>query len=96
MNSVGTGVMIAVGVAGWPLYTMVTTGGLSADSAMLRGGVVAAACAAGVTAVVRLALTYEAQTEVVKRRKLDALFSDMEGAVANGTLKTEGTDQPPE
>ena len=96
MNSVGTGVVIAVAVAGWPLWTLVTTGGLSADSALLRGGVVAGACAAGVSAVVRLALSYEAQAEASKRRRLDALFSDMEGAVAEGTLKAEATDAPPD
>ena len=93
MSSIKAGAAIAVVIAGWPLYSLVTSGGLDATSALLRGGVVAAGCAFGVTMVVRLAQSYEqAITRAaakVRTEKLDHLYSDMAGAVANGTLVDE-------
>ena len=93
MSSIKAGAAIAVVIAGWPLYSLVTSGGLDATSALLRGGVVAAGCAFGVTMVVRLAQSYEhaaaRAAAKVRTEKLDHLYSDMAGAVANGTLVDE-------
>jgi hypothetical protein len=86
--SVGTG--IAVLVAGWPLYQLVTTGGMDATSAVVRGGIVAGGCAFGVSVVVKLALGYEAQAQVQRQRRFDQLYSNIEGAVADGTLPVQG------
>src|SRR4051794_20471377 len=89
MNAMTAGVLLALLVAGYPLYELVTTGALDPDTALVRGAIVAAACAAGVAAVVHLALGYEQADENRKRRRLNNLFSDMEGAVAEGTLQDE-------
>jgi hypothetical protein len=89
MNSLVMGAAIAALVAGYPLYQLVTAGDLDATSALVRGGIVAVACTAGVAAIGRLALGYEAEAATSRTRKLDALFSDMEGAVAAGTLKDD-------
>jgi hypothetical protein len=96
MNALTAGAMVALVVVGYPLYQLVTTGSLDATSAVVRWGVVAAGCALGITAIVRLALSWEADAEHVHRRKLDSLFSEMEDAVSDGTLKSEeGTDPAP-
>ena len=93
MNALGAGVLLAVLVAGAPLYQLVTTGQLDATSALVRGGIVAGGCAAGIRAIVRLALDWENAAERDCARKLNSLFSDMEGAMVQGTLKDE--DDPP-
>ena len=89
MNSLTAGLLLALLVVGFPLYQLVTTGQLDSTSAMVRGGVVAGGCAAGITAIVRLALSWEADAEYQRARKLNSLFSDMEGAMTEGTLKDE-------
>lgn len=93
MNTVQAGTAIALAVAGWPLYTLVTNGDLDATTAVLRGAVVAAGCVYGVNLIVRLATRFEAEADIAKKRKLDKLFTDMEGAVAEGTL-TADDDKP--
>lgn len=95
MNSVQTGTAIAVAVAGWPLYQLVTSGDLDATTALLRGGIVAAGCVYGVTLVVRLATKYETEADLARKRKLDRLFTDMEGAVAEGALTSDDEQARP-
>ena len=87
MNAVTAGVVLAVLVVGYPLYELVTNGELDTSSALMRGALVAGACAAGVAAVVRLALGYEHNEEQKRAHRLNTLFDDMEGAVADGALK---------
>jgi hypothetical protein len=89
MNTLVAGAALALVVAGYPLYELVTSGDLDATSAVIRGAVVVAACAAGITAIVRLALGYEEQGQHQRHSKLNALFSDMEDAMATGTLSDE-------
>lgn len=93
MNALTGGILLALLVVGMPLYELVTTGQLDTTSALVRGGVVAAGCAAGITAIVKLALGWENAAERDRARKLNSLFSDMEGAMSAGTLKDE--DTPP-
>jgi hypothetical protein len=96
MNAVTAGALIALLVVGYPLYQLVTTGNLDATAAVVRGGIVAAGCALGIAAIVRLALSWEADAEHTRRRTLNSLFSEMENAVADGSLKSEeDTDQEP-
>jgi hypothetical protein len=97
MNALRGGVLFALLVAGAPLYQLVTTGQLDTTSALVRGGIVAAGCAAGITAIVRLALSWENEAARDRTRKLNSLFSDMEGAMVSGTLKDEEatTENPP-
>jgi len=56
--------------------------------------VVAAACVYGVTLITRLIVRYEADAEAARRKRLDQLFSDMEGAVSAGTLADPGAGAP--
>jgi hypothetical protein len=96
MNSITAGALIAAAVAGWPLYSLVSTGDLDITSALLRGGAVAGGCAIGVTMLVRLAVTYEAQSEAAQRqRKLDTLFTDLDDAAATGGLDRSDTGGDP-
>jgi hypothetical protein len=95
VNTVTAGALIALLVVGYPLYELVTTGQLDSTSALVRGGVVAGCCAVGITAIVRLALSWEDAAERERVRKLDSLFSDMEGAMAEGTLTAEDDDTAP-
>jgi hypothetical protein len=95
VNALTAGLVIALLVVGYPLYQLVTAGTLDATSALLRGGVVAAGCAAGITAIVRLALRWEAEGDHARKRKLTSLYSEMEDAVTDGTLHPEdGPDAP--
>lgn len=89
MNSVEAGTVIAIAVAGWPLYQLVTSGGMDATTAVVRGAVVVAACGYGVSLIVRLASRFEAEAEAERQRRLDQLYTDMETAVADGTLTAE-------
>jgi hypothetical protein len=57
------GTVLAVVVAGWPLYTLVQSGSMGGDTALARGVVVAAGCAVGVAALRRLAVGYEQEAE---------------------------------
>lgn len=86
MSTARAGTLLALAVAGWPLYQLVTTGGLDLTSALLRGIVVAVACAYGVGMVVRLALRFEAEVEQQRKKRLNDLYTDMEDATADGTL----------
>jgi hypothetical protein len=96
MNALTAGAAVALVVVGYPLYQLVTTGSLDATAAVGRWGVVAAGCALGITAIVRLVLSWEADAEHIRRRTLNSLFSEMEDAVSDGTLKSEeGTDPAP-
>jgi hypothetical protein len=86
VNSVEAGAVIAVAVAGWPLYQLVTSGGMDATTALIRGGIVVVACGYGVSLIVRLASKFEADAEAQRARRLHELYSDMESAAASGTL----------
>lgn len=90
MNSLTVGAAIAVCVAGWPLYSLVTAGSLDAGSALFRGGIVAACCALGVSFLVHLAHSYERQGAVARRQKLTSLFASMQDAVSDGVLADKG------
>jgi hypothetical protein len=102
MNAVSAGTGIALCVAGWPLYSLVSSGSMDATSALVRGGIVAAGCAFGVSLLLDLAAGYEREAQRTRRRKLTSLFNSMEGAVANGALvdpeadptKATGTPAP--
>jgi hypothetical protein len=86
VNSLTAGAAIAVVVAGWPLYSLVTSGSLDATSAMMRGGIVAGGCAFGVSVLVNVAQGYEREAEVTRRKKLTSLFNSMQNAVSDGVL----------
>jgi hypothetical protein len=94
VNAFTAGVLLALLVAGYPLYELVTSGALDTESALLRGSLVAVACAAGVAGVVRLALGYEEEEERRRERKLDSLFTTMEEAVSDGSLQDEDVAAP--
>jgi hypothetical protein len=91
VNSVEAGALIAIAVVGWPLYELVTSGGMDATTAVVRGAIVVAACGYGVSLVVRLASRFEAEAEAERERKLNELYTDMEKAVADGTLTSDAT-----
>jgi hypothetical protein len=91
VNSLTAGATIAALVAGWPLYQLVTAGSLDATSAVVRGAVVAAGCAAGVTFVMKLATGYEQQARREQTRRLNKLFNEMEGAATDGSLTDPGS-----
>ena len=95
MNSLTVGAAIAICVAGWPLYSLVTTGSLDATSAMLRGGIVAGGCAFGVSLLVNMALGFEREAEAARTHKLTSLFNSMEGAVSEGLLVDPDRTTPP-
>ena len=96
MNSLTTGAAIAVVVAGWPLYSLVTSGSLDATSAMMRGGIVAGGCAFGVSVLVNVARGFERDAESARRTKLTSLFDTMQNAVSDGVLvdKDSAKDRP--
>jgi len=94
VNALTAGALLALLVVGYPLYQLVTTGGLDATSALLRGGVVTGACAVGITLIVRMALTWENEAERSKARRMNSLFSSMENAMQDGTLKEEDAARP--
>lgn len=95
MNALPAGALIALLVVGYPLWELVVSGQLDSTSALVRGTVVAVACTAGITAVVRLALSWESAAQRQQGKELDALYSDLEGAVADGTLTPEDGPTPP-
>lgn len=95
MTTAQAGTAIAIAVVGWPLYHMVTSGDMDATTALIRGAVVALACVYGVSLIVRLATRYEADGESARRKKLNQLFTDMEGAVVQGTLSDQDVATPP-
>jgi hypothetical protein len=86
LSTARAGTLLALAVAGWPLYQLVSTGGLDLTSALLRGIVVAVVCAYGVGMIVRLALRFEAEVEAQRKKRLDSLYTDMQGAVTDGIL----------
>lgn len=88
--------MIAVAVVGWPLYHLVTSGAMDVTTAVVRGAVVVAACGYGVSLIVRLASRFEAEAEAERARRLNTLYTDLEGAAADGTLTAEdaGPSEP--
>jgi hypothetical protein len=88
------GTAIALAVVGWPLYELVTAGDMDATTAVLRGAVVVVACIYGVSKIVAMASRFEADAETARRRRLNTLFSDMEGAVATGSLVDPDGTQP--
>jgi hypothetical protein len=94
VTSAQAGTAIALAVAGWPLYRLVTAGDMDASTAVLRGAVVVVACVYGVSQIVGLATRFEAESRAGRKKKLNDLFSDMEGAVAAGTLVDPGTPAP--
>ena len=94
MNSVEAGALIAVAVAGWPLYELVTSGGMDASTALLRGGIVVIACGYGVSLIVRLIARFEVEAEAERQKRLNNLYTDMEGAVAAGTLTDPERTEP--
>jgi hypothetical protein len=89
VNSVEAGAVIAVVVAGWPLYQLVTSGAMDVTTAVLRGAIVVAACGYGVSLIVRLASRFEAEAEAERARRLNTLYTDLESAVVDGTLAPE-------
>ncbi|HEY6798012.1 MAG TPA: hypothetical protein VI248_25330 [Kineosporiaceae bacterium] len=91
MNALAAGAVIALLVVGYPLYQLVTAGSLDTTSALLRGGVVAVGCALGIAGIVRLALSWETDSRRSRQHQLNTLFTDMEGAVADGVLKADGS-----
>lgn len=93
MNSLTAGAAIAVAVAGWPLYSLVTTGSMDATSAVVRGGIVAGGCAFGVSVLVNVALGFERDAETARRRKLTSLFNTMQNAVKDGVLVDNPADR---
>jgi hypothetical protein len=93
VNALTAGAAIAVCVAGWPLYSLVTTGGMDATSAVVRGGIVAGGCAFGVSVLVNLALGFERDAETARRRKLTTLFNTMQNAVSDGVLTGRAADK---
>jgi hypothetical protein len=96
VNSLTAGAAIAVAVAGWPLYSLVTTGSMDATSALVRGGIVAGGCAFGVSVLVNLAVGFERDAETARRRRLTSLFDTMQDAVSDGVLvdKDSAKDRP--
>ena len=96
MDALPAGVVAALLVVGYPLYQLVTTGQLDTTSALVRGGVVAGACTAGISAIVRLALSWEDEAERDRTRRLNSLFTDMEDAMSDGTLHDEPGDDDAE
>ncbi|MDQ1288433.1 MAG: hypothetical protein QG622_1998 [Actinomycetota bacterium] len=91
MISARAGVLLALAVAGWPLYQLVATGSLDLTSALLRGLAVAAACTYGIILITRLAQRYEQEIELERRKRLNALYTTMQNASAEGALGGEGT-----
>lgn len=81
--------MIAIAVAGWPLYRLVASGSMDATTALVRGAIVVAACGYGVSLIVRLASRFEAEVEAERARRIDELYTDLESAVADGALTAE-------
>jgi len=94
MNAVSAGVLIALLVVGYPLYDLVTTGQLDGTSALLRGAVVAGGCGVGIMAIVHLALSYEDAEHHRRERRMNALFTEMEGAAKVGLLADEDPAGP--
>jgi hypothetical protein len=86
VNSVEAGAVIAIAVAGWPLYQLVTSGAMDVTTAVVRGAIVVAACGYGVSLIVRLASRFEAEAEAERQKQLHGLYTDMEGAVHDGRL----------
>jgi hypothetical protein len=78
MSAVRVGVLLAAVVAGPPLYELVQTGGLDADSGLLRYALVAAACALGAGWIAGLMRDYEADA---RRRRREALIDEARKAL---------------
>ena len=91
MTSAQVGAAIGIAVVGWPLYALVTAGDMDATTAVLRGAVVVVACIYGVSRIVDMVTRFEAESQTQRKKRLNDLFSDMEGAVAEGTLVDPGT-----
>jgi hypothetical protein len=68
---------------------------MDATTAVLRGAVVVVACIYGVTRIVDMVNRFEAEMQTVRKKRLNALFSDMEGAVVQGTLVDPDTATAP-
>lgn len=95
MTSAQVGTALAIAVVGWPLYELVTAGDMEATTAVLRGAVVVVACIYGVSRIVDMVNRFEAEMQTVRKKRLNALFSDMEGAVVQGTLVDPDTVPEP-
>jgi hypothetical protein len=83
MRGLRPGLLLAAVIAGPPLWSLASGGMLDGDTALARWGLVAAGCAVGAEAVVRLANGYDVQTQ--HRRVVEILS----GAVADRTDTTE-------
>jgi hypothetical protein len=59
MNPLVVGGAVAAVLAGPPLYSLVQTGGLDSSTAVGRGLIVAAACVAGTSYVMKIVTGYE-------------------------------------
>lgn len=69
MSTLRVGIGIAAAVAGWPLYSLVQAGTLDPGTALMRGGMVALACAVGARYVQGLVADYQAEQKVSARRR---------------------------
>ena len=78
MSSLRIGALLAAVVAGPPLYGLVQTGGLDADTGLLRYGLVALACATGAGWIASLVRDYEADA---RRRHHETLIEEAREAL---------------
>ena len=61
MRALGFGVLAALVLAGPKLYALVSDGSMTGETALLRGGVVAIACAVGFAVVSTIGSAYREQ-----------------------------------
>jgi TRAP-type C4-dicarboxylate transport system permease small subunit len=78
VNALRLGVLLAVVVAGPPLWTMVRTDQLDSDAAVQRWAAVAAVCSLALSGLAALVRAYEQQ--VVKQRR-EKLIEEAERAI---------------
>ncbi|HVN13076.1 MAG TPA: hypothetical protein VMT69_13355 [Kineosporiaceae bacterium] len=82
MNGSRIGILVAAVVAGPPLWSLVQSGELDAESALLRGGLVAVACAVAWSWIAKLGRDYAAEA---RRRQRQALLAQARQALGSAT-----------
>ena len=81
MNGLRVGVLVAAVVAGPPLWSLAQSGEIDGETALLRGGLVAVACAVAWSWIARLVRDYEVDA---RRRRRQELLAHARQALGSG------------